>query len=406
MDIMLGDQPLITEETFDFEACSPFGSFSEEADVNPAVLCPSPHLVVQPIDLNVSSKVDASLELKWSPLSAQGMEEITKEANRLARELQKENMERHLTHALGISSMRHQAECSSFLGQQLKAVGISSNHQINELSSPQKIDFIDSAVKQSKNVFCSGQQLNMFLRAQTEGISSKLNIEGIHSSVQKLKQIDTSNPGHSPDAVSAPKLHSADIPLPVVISSPGYRSNLLSEGTVSPRSPRRETYVIRDSPVRNLLPNIDLISPPIIVPAKGRSPAKRAGGESATPEKRKRGNGIMRSSAPLRSPGKQRDGAAHNVRPSQNMKPSGNLSSAKVPVRLPPTSVRPTGIPAPSSRLPVPKSMEPGIPMSAKPSVPRTQSGPVRPSAQRGSLLRPPSRLVPPKKSSLLGPIR
>lgn len=47
----------------------------------------------------------------------------------------------------------------------------------------------------------------------------------------------------------------------------------------SPRSPRRETFVVKDSPVRALLPTVEPRGPP---PATARPPAKARGAPAAT----------------------------------------------------------------------------------------------------------------------------
>lgn len=57
--------------------------------------------------------------------------------------------------------------------------------------------------------------------------------------------------------------------------SPGPPGTHSPHSTHSPRSPRRQTFVVKDSPVRALLPTVP-------APASARTPAKPRGGPAAT----------------------------------------------------------------------------------------------------------------------------
>ncbi|MEE6493048.1 hypothetical protein FKM82_016710 [Ascaphus truei] len=376
MDRTLEDLPLITEETFDFEPCSPSDSYGDDDDSVP-LACTSQLHVARPLDMNVAGEV--SLVLRWSPLSAQGMEEITKEANRLAWELEKENesiADGHYLYTAG----------TSFPGYQLKPAGISARdtHQTGDIS---------------------------YLVHQTEDLSLG----------HQLKMVGTSYHGHWREGTSSPRLqlHTADIAMPAGITSPGHRSLLLPDNTSSPRSPRRETYVIRDSPIRSLLPNLDLLPPPKGVIMPGRDAARvqsKAGGGGSKFTLRKG----QRERGERSGPGRHSRGTACSVKATRIMQnPTGKSWSGKVPLISLPS--RPTGIPALTSRLPVPKPCPTGprLPTGTRPTNPRVHSGSVRLPAQRGenreplhkmqhvsirgSLMRPPTRLAAPIKTLLPG---
>ncbi|XP_053313794.1 uncharacterized protein LOC128475328 [Spea bombifrons] len=321
MDSMLRDCTFITDETFDFDPCSSSDS-SDEEEVS--LYCPSPvsRLVGHPVNMNVKSKGESTLLLQWSPLSAQNMEEITREANRLAIALEKENMGKN-----------------------------SSRYQSNSISFQHKIATIYSLENQTE-VSLRGEQLQHF-----------------STSVALLK--DTP----APNQISSSEMS---------ITSHGPQTLFLSKSATSLRSPRRETYVIKDSPNRSFLPNVDLVTPPIV--------EHHELSYENTPEKVKNGSGAVRDCVSQGRPKSQNPGGLSNVRTRQlHPCPVGRFSADKTSTSHVRASYRPCGTSAAKTHLPIPKSSGTLAYGNTKQSGQRVVSGAVRPSAQRGSLLRPPS---------------
>ncbi|KAM8977272.1 proline/serine-rich coiled-coil protein 1 [Pelodytes ibericus] len=347
MDPLLEDLPLITEETFDFEPCSPPDSVGED-DIVPLVnSSSSSRLVGHHRDTNVPSTEEGSLLQHWSPLSAQGMEEITKEANRLAKELEKENMSQHWLDTLNRSSAEDKSSCE----RQIKPV-------------------------------------NVLLVHQTDTPSTQANLGNISNPVPLMK--DSTIPNF--------QLGSPVVSLSVCNTSAGPQALLLSQSTKSVRSPRRETYVIKDSPNRSHLPNVS--TPPNDVPCSNLSHEKRRGNGSQEKGKRFKGSAVntyVSKGSPRR----------HNsVVSCSGRSPAVNPIAGKYTVPHVRAPHRSSGISTPNSRLPVPKPSGNNVTGNPKQTEPRVLIGLVRPSTQKGSYLRPPSHIATSIKTSLPRPPR
>ncbi|XP_063306240.1 uncharacterized protein LOC134607104 [Pelobates fuscus] len=345
METIMGDLPLITEESFDFD---PY--YSPDSD----------------------DEDEANPVLHWSPLSAQGMAEITKEANRLAKELKKENIYNQGQHSLlslGIASIEKQTENNSSWKNQVNFVTVSSGYPTGTFSSMTANTYA-SENQQENTFYCGQQSYSCNLQNMLEGTAT-------HTS--------------------------SDICLPVCITSPGHQSLLLSNGTTSLRSPRRETYVIKDSPNRSFLPDVSI--PPIYEQSSIISHEKREG--NGTSEKYKkykfpivrtcstngspRGHnsegfrsmrsqiGMVKSCSTKGSPRGHNSEAFRSTRSPTGMvrscstkgnlrgnnpedvcnarSPTGNSSAGKPKVHHVHAAYLSSGVPTFNSRLPVPKSL-------------------------------------------------
>ncbi|GAB0199894.1 proline/serine-rich coiled-coil protein 1 [Grus japonensis] len=216
----------------------------------------------------------------------------------------------------------------------------------------------------------------------------------------------------------AAQLERCHLPLP---APPGPRS---------PRSPRRETFVVKDSPVRALLPTVEPRETP---PGTTRSPAKPRGPPAATniPGTRKVSSSCHPTAAPKGPPG-ARVPPPNRVGPPPPCPPQGQGvgtrgkseplrggtagqlkargSAAPVPPAARQPRARATAVPVPSGRPPAPsaipkapsRTLAGGTAPGGRASAPRgagmARAAPLAagPGCKPGPL---PSRLRPPRKT-------
>ncbi|XP_043932402.1 proline/serine-rich coiled-coil protein 1 isoform X2 [Protopterus annectens] len=217
-----GDLTFIDDETFDFGLPS-FSDSREEVEDNEKFISPikqTEKLSALNIDLNISNTEPTNQQhgLNWSPLTAEKLEEIAKEANRLAEQLE---------------------QC---------------------------------ALQEKENT--DGQLSSLWVTC------SSFNSEK-DAAILRLLQED-------------------------------------SKSKKSPRSPRRETYIVKDSPVKALLPTVDLDNVSPLVSPKGTVPKTSTPFRSAE-HSCKRQSKRSKLEYPVRDPKAQ---ANRNSTPRRLSKPS------------------------------------------------------------------------------------
>lgn len=179
------------------------------------------------------------------------------------------------------------------------------------------------------------------------------------------------------------------------------------QGRGSPRSPRRETFVVKDSPVRALLPTVPAAGVPKESP-RSHPPASPRGAPSSrgTPSQ----SGSPRPCPPR---GAVARGRSEPLRAGTAAQPKVRSSTATPPTRAPRARTTTTATTAPSSRPPPPSAIPKPPGRAATSGTAPGGRGPPRTStaAPRGAPLGggagsrcrlgpPSSRLQPPRKTA------